>query len=59
MFYCGLLLIFMYLFKFSTVSSGDFDPFMDQTMFMIDWKGPLQVDQTPAVKRNKNITAYN
>ena len=41
--------VFFYISLVSTPILGTFDPFMDQTMFMIDWKGPLL--ETPQVSR--------
>lgn len=38
--------IFFSVSMLSPLSSGSFDPFMDQTMFMIDWNGPL-LDSLP------------
>ncbi|KAL8611145.1 hypothetical protein ACOMHN_064435 [Nucella lapillus] len=44
-----IVAIFFSASMLSPLSSGSFDPFMDQTMFMIDWKGPL-LDSLPTEK---------
>ena len=35
------IIIFLSISKLPPSICGSFDPFMDQTMFAIDWKGPL------------------
>lgn len=34
-------IVFLSISKLPPLADGSFDPFMDQTMFTIDWKGPL------------------
>ncbi|XP_076464487.1 endoplasmic reticulum lectin 1-like isoform X2 [Babylonia areolata] len=41
-----LAAVFLSFSMLSPLSGGSFDPFMDQTMFMIDWNGPL-LDSLP------------
>lgn len=44
-----VLLAFFSALQWSTFLCGNFDPFMDQTMFMIDWKGPLPLESSAGV----------
>lgn len=40
------------------LSCTDFDPFMDHTMFIIDWKGPLRLDPNSGVSCTQDFTVY-